>query len=116
MIQEEVDRVDKKGAPRTQKQNDAMQAGARESPHSFPKQHLKKPGLEAELDPAPMYQAPHYRGSGKLEGMIALVTGGDSGIGRAIAVLYAREGADVAVVYLHDHGDAEDTKRTGEAE
>jgi hypothetical protein len=64
MIQEEVDRADKKGATRTEKQNEAMQAGAREYPHSFPKQHLKKPGLETELDPAPLYQAPHYRGGG----------------------------------------------------
>jgi len=116
MIQEEIDRADKKGTTRTQKQNETMQAGAREYPDSFSKQHLKKPGLEAELDPAPMYQAPHYRGSSKLEGMIALVTGADSGIGRAIAVLYAREGADVAIVYLNEHRDAEDTKRAVEAE
>lgn len=76
MIQEEVDRAGKKGAARTEKRNGAMQAGARQYPDSFPKQHLKKPGLESELHPSPMYQAPHYRGSGKLEGMIALITGG----------------------------------------
>jgi NAD(P)-dependent dehydrogenase (short-subunit alcohol dehydrogenase family) len=114
IIQEEVDRADNSGAAR--KQGGAMQAGARQYPDSFPKQHLKKPGLEAELDPAPMYQAPHYQGSGKLEGMVALITGGDSGIGRAVAVLYAREGADVAILYLNEHRDAEDTKRAVEAE
>jgi NAD(P)-dependent dehydrogenase (short-subunit alcohol dehydrogenase family) len=114
IIQQEVDRADNSGA--TREQGGAMQAGARQYPDSFPKQHLKKPGLESELDPAPMYQAPHYRGSGKLEGMVALITGGDSGIGRAVAVLYAREGADVALVYLNEHRDAEDTKRAVEAE
>jgi NAD(P)-dependent dehydrogenase (short-subunit alcohol dehydrogenase family) len=54
----------------------------------------------------PMYDAPHYRGSGKLENMVALITGGDSGIGRAVAVLYAREGADVAIASLNEHVDA----------
>jgi NAD(P)-dependent dehydrogenase (short-subunit alcohol dehydrogenase family) len=82
----------------------------------LPKQHLEKPGLEADLDPRPQFEAPAYRGSGKLEGMVALVTGGDSGIGRAVAVLYAREGADVAIVYLHEHADAKETLRAIEAE
>jgi NAD(P)-dependent dehydrogenase (short-subunit alcohol dehydrogenase family) len=116
VIQEEIDRVDKKGGSRTEAQSAAMQAGTRQYPDSFPKQHLKKPGLEAELDPVPMYQAPHYQGSGKLKGKIALITGGDSGIGRAIAVLYAREGADVAIIYLNEHRDADETKRAVEAE
>ncbi len=82
----------------------------------LPKQHLSKPGLEKEMSPKPRYQAPEYRGSGKLEGKVAIVTGGDSGIGRAVCVLYAREGADVAVVYLNEHEDAEETKRAVEAE
>jgi short chain dehydrogenase len=83
----------------------------REYPARFPPQHQMKPGLEADLDPASMYEAPGYKSSDQLKGMVAIVTGGDSGIGRAIAVLYAREGADVAVVYLCEHPDAEETKR-----
>jgi NAD(P)-dependent dehydrogenase (short-subunit alcohol dehydrogenase family) len=93
-----------------------MQAGQRDYPAEFPAQHLKKPGLESDLNPAPMYEAPEYRGSGKLEGMAALITGGDSGIGRAVAVLYAREGADVAIVYLSEHEDAEETGHAVERE
>jgi NAD(P)-dependent dehydrogenase (short-subunit alcohol dehydrogenase family) len=82
----------------------------------FPKQHQDKPGIEAELDPRPRYEAPLYQGSGKLEGKTALITGGDSGIGRAVAVLFAREGADVAILYLEEQRDAEETKRAVEAE
>lgn len=82
----------------------------------LPKQHQPKPGLEAELEPRPQYEAPEYRGSGRLEGMVALITGADSGIGRAVAVLYAREGADIAIVYLDEDEDAEETKRAVEAE
>ena len=82
----------------------------------MPAQHLKKPGREADLDLQPRYLAPAYVGSGKLEGMAAIVTGGDSGIGRAVAVLFAREGADVAVLYLDEHEDAAQTKRAVEEE
>jgi NAD(P)-dependent dehydrogenase (short-subunit alcohol dehydrogenase family) len=84
----------------------------------FPAQHQEKPGSEAELTPAPRYEAPTYKGSGKLEGQVAIVTGGDSGIGRAVAVLYAREGADVAIVHLgeEEDEDAAETKAAIEEE
>jgi NAD(P)-dependent dehydrogenase (short-subunit alcohol dehydrogenase family) len=99
------------------KQKAAVQAGERRHPEPpMPKQHQAKPGVEAKLQPRPQYEAPEYRGSGKLEGMAALVTGGDSGIGRAVAVLFAREGADVAVVYLSEAEDAEETRRAVEDE
>ena len=83
----------------------------------FPEQHQRSPGLEARLEPRPRYEARRYRPAGKLEGKRALVTGGDSGIGRAVAVLYAREGADVAIAYLpQEQQDAEETQRAIEAE
>lgn len=83
----------------------------------FPEQHQEPPGLEAELEPRPNYQAPLYRGSGKLQGKVALITGGDSGIGRGVAVLYAREGADVAIIYLPEEEiDAQETKKAVAAE
>jgi NAD(P)-dependent dehydrogenase (short-subunit alcohol dehydrogenase family) len=96
-----------KGPPQTSK---------RQYPSELPAQHLLKPGQEADMELKPQFMAPDYKGSGKLEGMAALVTGGDSGIGRAVAVLYAREGADVAVCYLSSHEDAEETKRCVEKE
>lgn len=96
---------------------EAIQVGAREQPEPpMPEQHLEKPGLEKDLEVRPRYLAPDYRGSGKLEDRVAIVTGGDSGIGRAVAVLYAREGANVAIVYLSEHEDAEETKAAVERE
>lgn len=95
----------------------AMQAGARHYPElPMPKQHLKKPGVEADLELAPMVDAPHYLGSEKLKDKVAIISGGDSGIGRGVAVLYAREGADVVIVYLNEHEDARETQRLVEKE
>jgi NAD(P)-dependent dehydrogenase (short-subunit alcohol dehydrogenase family) len=117
-IQSRIDESDRAQA-KDKKSDDErpMQAGARRYPElPFPKQHRPKPGREYKLDPEPLYDAPHYLGSKKLDGKVAIITGGDSGIGRSVAVLYAREGADVSIVYLEEDEDANRTKEAVEKE
>jgi NAD(P)-dependent dehydrogenase (short-subunit alcohol dehydrogenase family) len=105
------------GSGRNGSEDEAIQLGQRTYPENpLPEQHLERPGHESDLEPRPDYLAPGYRGSGKLRDAVALITGGDSGIGRAVAVLFAREGADIAIGYLDEHDDAEETKRAVEAE
>ena len=81
-----------------------------------PQEQDRRPGAEAQMRPRPQADDRRYRGSDKLLGKVALITGGDSGIGRAVAIFYAKEGADSAIVYLDEHGDAEETKRLVEQE
>lgn len=82
-----------------------------------PPQHQdRQPGIESEMTPRPQAEDSQYQGSGKLQGKVALITGGDSGIGRAVALAYAKEGADVAIAYLDEHEDAKQTKQQVEEE
>src|SRR5438045_2646373 len=96
----------------------AKKSGQLKQPKTpLPAQHQEKPGIEAAMKPRPKYQAPAYIPSEKLLDKVAIITGGDSGIGRAVAVLYAREGADVAIVYLpEEQQDASETKAAVAAE
>ncbi|MEI5906505.1 SDR family oxidoreductase [Bacillus spongiae] len=78
---------------------------------TFPPQHQNhQPGTEKEMNPQPKYVDPNYKGSGKLQNKVALISGGDSGIGKSVAIYFAKEGADVAIVYLEEHEDAHETK------
>ena len=85
-------------------------------PVEFPEQEQSLPGLEYKMHPQPEYIRANYKGSDKLKGKAALITGGDSGIGRAVAVHFAREGADCAIIYLNEHKDADKTKNLVEKE
>lgn len=86
-------------------------------PDHFPPQHQdRQPGLESDMHPRPEAESPIYRPAGKLTGKVALISGGDSGIGRAVAIAFAKEGADVAIVYLNEFTDARDTQREVEQE
>lgn len=85
------------------------QTGLPQPASPMPAQALEKPGREKDLDPRPRYLAPTYRGSAKLHDRVAIITGGDSGIGRAVAVLFAREGADVVIAHLDEPDDAQET-------
>ncbi|PKG25497.1 SDR family oxidoreductase [Niallia nealsonii] len=84
---------------------------------TFPPQHQnQQPGLQTEMNPSPTEVSPNYKGSGKLAGKTAIITGGDSGIGRSVSIYYAKEGANVVIVYLNEHDDAQKTKELVEAE
>lgn len=98
--------------------NGSGEVGQIKQPKSpMPAQHQEKPGLESKLRPRPKYQAPYYKGAEKLKQKVALITGGDSGIGRAVAVLFAREGANVAITYLpEEQSDADETREAVAAE
>jgi NAD(P)-dependent dehydrogenase (short-subunit alcohol dehydrogenase family) len=99
------------------KEKKKQEGGKEEEEQTLPpQQQRRRPGLESKMTPEPKSESPEYKGAGKLKGKVALITGGDSGIGRAVAIAFAKEGADVALSYLNEHGDAAETKREVEQE
>jgi NAD(P)-dependent dehydrogenase (short-subunit alcohol dehydrogenase family) len=90
--------------------------GKEAEPQRPPQHQDQRPGIESEMKPRPKAEDQHYQASGKLRDKVALITGGDSGIGRAVAILFAKEGADIAIVYYNEHDDARDTQRQVEQE
>ncbi|PZF71273.1 SDR family oxidoreductase [Taibaiella soli] len=114
-IQKQAIAADKEHPVRKHKH--AMQAGARKYPEPpMPGEPLPKPGEEGNMSMQPMCDAPYYKGSEKLKGKTAIITGGDSGIGRSVAILFAREGANICIVYLDEHEDAATTQQLVEQE
>ncbi len=87
-----------------------MQKGGKSKPVRKP-QSQSRPGIGQKMKPVPVTDRPGEKGSGKLKDKVAVITGGDSGIGKAVAILFAKEGADVAIIYLDEHQDAEDTRQ-----
>jgi NAD(P)-dependent dehydrogenase (short-subunit alcohol dehydrogenase family) len=110
--QAHADRNDARAKGKEEKKEKSQQPTVMKEPGApYPEQHQPHPGIEAKITPRPNFMGPAYKAAGKLEGKIALVTGGDSGIGRAVAYFFAREGADIAIVYLsEEQQDAEETR------